>query len=309
MATLLDIKARINTVANIKKITRAMQLVAAAKFTRAQNRARSSRPYTRELDGILGVLAALSEGLSEEESAGRLIDISFQDGGEPLRTSWARLLEQREETKPGIVLISADRGLCGAFNTRLIRAAQESMRKHEDKDCKLITIGRKGYSFFKAKKQPILYHREGISDKLILEEVKEVTRNLVELFVRDEVDSLHLIYTRFKSAMASTVTEERFLSIPPIEETETKGMDLYILEPDREGVFQRLFPLYATTKIFSALAESFASEYGARMTAMQLATKNAEEMLDSLIISRNRLRQAIITKELAEIVGGAEALK
>jgi F-type H+-transporting ATPase subunit gamma len=206
-------------------------------------------------------------------------------------------------------LISADRGLCGAFNTRLIRTAQQFMAKHQDKDCKLITIGRKGHTFFKTKKVPVLYHREGISDKLMLEEVKEVTRNLVELFVQGEVDSLHLIYTRFKSAMASTVTEEKFLSIPPSDQTDIKGTDLYILEPDREGVFQRLFPLYATTKIFSALAESFASEYGARMSAMQLATKNAEDMLNSLIIERNRLRQAIITKELAEIVGGAEALR
>jgi F-type H+-transporting ATPase subunit gamma len=199
--------------------------------------------------------------------------------------------------------------LCGAFNTRLIRAGLQFMKEHEDKDCKLITIGRKGTTFFRSKKHPILYHREGLSDKLVLEEIKEITQNLVRLFVDNEVDSLHLIYTRFKSALSSTVTEEQFLSIPPVKPADTKGTDLYILEPDREAVFNRLFPLYATTKVFSALAESFASEYGARMTAMQLATGNAEDMLNSLIIQRNRLRQAIITKELAEIVGGAEALK
>ncbi|NIM19710.1 MAG: ATP synthase F1 subunit gamma [Candidatus Latescibacteria bacterium] len=309
MATLLDLKARIKAVANIKKITRAMQLVAAAKFTRAQNRARASRPYTKELDDILGVLATLTEMLSEEERTGRTIDFSFKENEEPLRASWSKLLEQKEETKPGLVLITADRGLCGAFNTRLLRAAHQFIDEHEGKDYKLLLIGKKGYTYFRTKKHPIIYHRHGISDKLNLDEIKEVARNLVELFINDEVDALHLIYTRFKSAMISHVTQEKFLSIPPVKEKETAGADLYILEPDRDVVFQRLFPLYATTKIFSALAESFASEYGSRMTAMQLATKNAEEMLDSLIIERNRLRQAIITKELAEIVGGAEALK
>jgi F-type H+-transporting ATPase subunit gamma len=309
MATLLDLKNRIKTVANIKKITRAMQLVAAAKFNRAQNRAKNSRPYTRELDDILGVLSTLSEDVSEEQKAASSIEIAFDANSRPLRTSWQRLLEPGEGKKPGLVLITADRGLCGAFNTRLIRAGLQFMKEHEDKDCKLITIGRKGTTFFRSKKHPILYHREGLSDKLVLEEIKEITQNLVRLFVDNEVDSLHLIYTRFKSALSSTVTEEQFLSIPPVKPADTKGTDLYILEPDREAVFNRLFPLYATTKVFSALAESFASEYGARMTAMQLATGNAEDMLNSLIIQRNRLRQAIITKELAEIVGGAEALK
>jgi F-type H+-transporting ATPase subunit gamma len=309
MATLLDLKARIKTVANIKKITRAMQLVAAAKFTRAQNRAKASRPYADELNAVLGVLAGLTENIGESEHAERSIDLSFGENEDPIRTTWTRLLEQREEKKPGLVLITADRGLCGAFNTRLIRAGQDFMKRHQDKDCKLITIGRKGHTFYSKRNTPILYHREGLSDKLVLEEVKEVTKNLVKLYVEDEVDALYLVFTRFKSAMLSNVTEEKFLSIPPVEKTEEKGTDLYLLEPNRETVFEKLLPLYTTTMIFSALAESFASEYGARMTAMQLATKNAEEMYDDLVIERNRLRQAIITKELAEIVGGAEALK
>ena len=309
MATLLDLKDRIKTVTNIKKVTRAMQLVAAAKFNRAQLRAKDSRPYTRELSNILGVLSALSEGMPEDAKAARSVEIAFDPDSEPLWTSWQRLTEPGEGQKPGLVLITSDRGLCGAFNTRLIRAAQEFLARHKDKSCQLITIGRKGRTFFKSKNYPILYSREGLSDRLVLGEIREVTQNLVRLFTEDEVDSLHLIYTRFKSAMSSTVAEEQFLSIPPVEAADTTGTDLYIMEPDRMAVFNRLFPLYATTRIFSALAESFASEYGARMTAMQLATNNAEEMLNALIIQRNRLRQAIITKELAEIVGGAEALK
>jgi F-type H+-transporting ATPase subunit gamma len=128
----------------------------------------------------------------------------------------------------------------------------------------------------------------------------------LSLFVNDEVDGLYLIYAKFRSAMRSDVTTEQFLSIPPVAADQVK--DVYILEPDRQAVYETLIPLYATTKIFATLADSFASEHGARMVAMQLATKNAEEMLEAQIILRNRLRQAMITKELAEIVGGAGAL-
>ncbi len=307
MPSLLDLKARIKAVANIKKITRAMQLVAAAKFTRAQNRARAARPYAEELDLILGILANLIRDLPEEQRIGEPIEFAFAHGEEPIRSNWSKLIEQKEEEKPGIVLITSDRGLCGAFNTRLIRAAQDFMDTSAGKACKLITLGRKGNAYFKTKKSSILYHREGISDKLILEEIRGIARKLVELFVTDEVDALYLIYARFLTAMTSQVTVEKFLSIPRMPEAE--GNDLYILEPDREAVFRKLFPLYASTKIFSALAESYASEHGARMSAMQLATKNAEEMLEMLIIQRNRLRQAMITKELTEITGGAEALR
>jgi F-type H+-transporting ATPase subunit gamma len=307
MPSLLDLKARIKAVANIKKITRAMQLVAAAKFTRAQNRARAARPYAEELDLILGILANLIRDLPEEQRIGEPIEFAFAYGEEPIRSSWSKLIEQKEEEKPGIVLITSDRGLCGAFNTRLIRAAQDFMDTSGGKACKLITLGRKGNAYFKAKMPSILYHREAISDKLILEEIRGIARKLVELFVTDEVDALYLIYARFLTAMTSQVTVEKFLSIPPMPKAE--GNDLYILEPDREAVFRKLFPLYASTKIFSALAESYASEHGARMSAMQLATKNAEEMLEMLIVQRNRLRQAMITKELTEITGGAEALR
>jgi F-type H+-transporting ATPase subunit gamma len=307
MASLLDIKARIKLVGNIKKITRAMQLVAAAKFTRAQNRAKATRPYADELTGILGVLSGIIFGAqanaSEDETT---VSLSFIDGAAPIEAPRSKLFAPGEGVRPGVVLVTADRGLCGAFNTKLIREAQKFIRAHEGMDCKLITIGKKGYQFFRNKETPIIYHREGVSDKLLLDEIKEITSKLVELYVTDEVDSIHIIYTRFKTALSSTVTTDKFLSIPRV--AGERSEELFILEPDIDSVFARLIPLYATTKIFSALSESFASEYGARMSAMQLATKNAEEMLQDLIILRNRLRQAIITKELAEIVGGAEAL-
>jgi F-type H+-transporting ATPase subunit gamma len=299
---MLDIKARIKAVANIKKITRAMQLVAAAKFQRAQNRARSARPYSQELDAVLGVLTGATE---DEFVASPTLELAFVEDEAPLLVERSKFFAQNEPKRPGIVLVTADRGLCGAFNTRLLRATHEFMDRDTSLDYRLITIGRKGYTYFKNKDIPIIYNREGISDKLQLDDIKLLTKELVEFYVRDEVDALYVIYSQFKTAMQSKVEIEKFLSIPPFEGKKEEG--LFILEPDRDAVFQTLIPLYATTKVFATLADSFASEYGARMTAMQLATKNAEEMLDSLVLLRNRQRQALITKELAEIVGGAEA--
>ena len=305
MATLMDIKARIKTVANIKKITRAMQLVAAAKLTRAQERAQTVRPYTEELDGILATLAAMAgDDTATRETP---MELSLFEGEPPIETTREKFFAQTEEEKPGLVLITSDRGLCGSFNTQLIRAANNFMKQRPDGETRLITLGRKGRAFFKARRIESLYHREGIDDKLQLGEIKEITGKLVDLFISDEVDCIYLIYAKLKRAMRYEIATEKFLSIPPVDES--AGDDSFILEPDRDQVFEKLIPLYATTTIFSALADSYASEYSARMMAMQQATKNAEEKMNDLIILRNRLRQATITKELAEIVGGAEALK
>lgn len=305
MATLLDIKARIKTVANIKKITKAMQLVAAAKLTRAQERAHTVRPYADEMDGILGALSAAGDS---DDAGEMLMELKFDEGA-PLRVTRERLFEQTEERRPGVVLFTSDRGLCGAFNTNLIRAAQRFLEENSDKDCRVITIGRKGHQFFRRRVDEIAYHREGLDDKLVLSEIREVTGALVKMFVNDEVDALYLIYAKSTGAATYRITTQKFLSIPPVESEAGTTDDNYILEPDRDQLFATLIPLYATTTIFSALADSFASEYGAKMAAMQQATKNADEKLGDLIIERNRLRQAVITKELAEIVGGAEALK
>ncbi|MFQ5510252.1 MAG: ATP synthase F1 subunit gamma [Candidatus Krumholzibacteriia bacterium] len=299
MPSLLDIKARIKAVENIKKITRAMQLVAAAKFNRAQNRARSARPYSDELDTVLGALAGLSEDAAVDET----LSLSFVEEQAPIVVDRARLFRQVEVKCPGIVLVTADRGLCGAFNTRLIRAALDFVKRHSDKDCRLITIGRKGHTYFKKRDIPILHHEEHVSDRLVLDEIRRITSTLIRFFVEGKVDALYIIYSQFKTAMRSDVRTEKFLSIPPVEGK--KEDDVYILEPGEEAVYETLIPLYATTKIFATLADSFASEYGARMSAMASATSNAEEMLEEQILLRNRMRQAIITKELAEIVGGA----
>lgn len=307
MATLKDIKARIRTVGNIKKITKAMQLVAAAKLNKAQERAHTVRPYAEELDAILGALAGMAGGADEGGDA--IIEMSFVDGAPPLEATRERLFEQKEAVRPAVVLITSDRGLCGAFNTNLIRAAASFLDEHADVDCRLITLGRKGMQYFRRRKANIIYSREGISDKMVLEEIKEITGKLVELFVTGEVDAVHLIYAKSTGTASYRIASQQFLSIPPVAGTDGERDDNYIMEPDRESLFATLIPQYATTTIFSALADSFASEYAAKMAAMQQATKNAEEKLDDLVILRNRMRQATITKELAEIVGGAEALK
>jgi F0F1-type ATP synthase, gamma subunit len=205
------------------------------------------------------------------------------------------------------VLFTADRGLSGAFNANLIRAAQHFIREHRDQDVKLITIGRKGYGFFRRRATPVVHFKTGLSDRLVLDEIRDVTGKLLELYASGEVDALYFIFAKSLRASLYRVTTQQFLPIPPVEGAKTD--DNYIIEPGRDELFANLIPLYANSRVFSVLADSFASEYGARMAAMQQATKNADEKLDGLVLERNRLRQAIITKELAEIVGGAEALK
>jgi F-type H+-transporting ATPase subunit gamma len=224
-----------------------------------------------------------------------------------VQTTLGRLFAQHEARRPGVVLVTADRGLCGAFNTNLIRAAQTFLREHAAQDCKLITIGKKGHTFFRRRATPVVYSRIGISDRLELAEVKEITGRLIELYAQGEVDALYFVFAKSIRAALYRITVQQFLPIPPVAGATSD--DNYIIEPGRNELFADLMPLYATSLVFSALADSFASEYGARMAAMQQATKNAEEKLGDLIIERNRLRQATITKELAEIVGGAEALK
>lgn len=303
MATLLDLKQRIRAVENIRKITKAMQLVSAAKLNRAQTRAHAVRPFAEELDRVLGGLA----GGGIEESVDAPVEFTFIEGEAALRTTLGHLFSQTAAKKPGIVLITADRGLSGAFNANLIRAAQLYIRDHKDQDIKLITIGKKGHAFFRTRPTPIIFHKHGVSDRLVLPEIKEITGRLIELYVKGEVDALYFIYARSLRAALYRVTTQQFLPIPPVEGARTD--DNYIIEPGRDEMFADLIPLYATSLVFKVLADSFASEYGARMAAMQQATKNADEKLTDLVMVRNRLRQATITKELAEIVGGAEALK
>ncbi len=312
MPSILDIKDRINAIENIRKLTRAMQLVAASKFKRAENRTKTMRPYSEELDGILGILAGQTQDADDGGSSETTFELSFGEDEPSIEVAVDDFFEKPDEPepkRPGLIIVTSDRGLCGAFNTRLIRAALEFVKTHPEMDVQYIPIGRKGNAYFKARRIPVLFSEEGLSDKLDLKEIKNLTTRLVQLYVSGEVDALYLVFAEFKSAMVSKIRVDKFLSIPRVETDDEKQQDDYILEPDRDATYETLLPLYASTKIFATLADSFASEFGARMSAMQLATKNAEELLDSLVILRNRMRQTTITTQLTEIVGGAEALK
>lgn len=310
MPSLLTIKARLKAVENIKKITRAMQLVAAAKFKRAEQRAKASRPYSDELDGVLRVLAAGAGGAGSDGPSDRAFEFSFGEGAPAVAIEASRIFEQEgapDPERPGLVLVTSDRGMCGAFNTKLMRAALEFARDRAGKRVNLIPLGRKGYQFFRRREIPILFYEERIGDALDLAEIRRVAHRLAASFAEGETDALYVLYAQFKNVTTSTVTIEKLFPIPRVESGQRQ--DAHILEPDPRSVYEQLLPLYATTKIYAALADSFASEYGARMTAMQSATKNAEEMIGGLVIERNRLRQAVITKELSEIVGASEALR
>lgn len=288
MAVLRDIKRRVESVKNTAQITRTMEMVAAAKFNRAQGKAGQARPYALKIREVLGNLAGASGDLEHP------------------------FFEQREVERVGLAIVTSDRGLCGGYNSNIIRAAEGFLNQRSKEDNRLICIGRKGGDYFRRRGYEIPHSYRDFGDQLDYEVCRRFSDDMVNLFVTKEVDEIHFVYTRFLSAASRRVTIEKFLNLePPTEEDIPNGGGLrdYIFEPDAETVYADLLPRYALTMVIAAMAESFASEHGARMVAMNSASKNANEMIDSLTLQMNRVRQATITKEIAEIVGGAEALK
>jgi len=286
MATLRDLRRRIKSVQGTQQITKAMEMVAAAKLRRAQTRVESSRPYASKMQAMLDNLSRAAASLSHP------------------------LFEKREVKNVGLVVVTADRGLCGSYNNNVIHRADEFLQKWKKDQVTLILIGRKGYTYFSKRPWKIKFKYLDLRGELNLARVKNITNDLVHLFLSKEVDEIHLIYTKFLSAVSYRVTQEKFLNI----ESKVKREDRiryveYIFEPDPEKIFSTLLPNYCMTRVQMALAESLASEHGSRMIAMGAATKNAEEMIQHLTLVMNKLRQASITKEMLEITTGAEALK
>ena len=283
MANLKIIRKRIVSVRSTQQITKAMKMVAAAKLRRAQGAVVQSRAYGQKLREVVAGLA--SEPSLREH---RLVRA---------RTPESRVL---------LILLTADRGLCGGFNANLIRQS-EGFIGREGATPSLVIVGRKGFDFYKKRSTPIREHYLGIAGRPLIEVAREIVARAVTLFVDDEVDAVYLLYSQFRSAISQVPTIERLL---PIETpAETEGGREYLFEPSREAVIEDLLPRYVEVKVFQALLESIASEHGARMTAMESATSNASDMIERLTLEMNRARQATITKELMEIVGGAEALK
>ncbi|OLC12891.1 MAG: ATP synthase F1 subunit gamma [Candidatus Rokubacteria bacterium 13_1_40CM_69_27] len=287
MATLRDIRRRIRSVQSTQKITRAMKLVAAAKLRRAQERILAARPYAGKMAELLGNLVS---------AAGR--------NGAP-----HPLLEQREGPRRQIVVITADRGLAGAFNSNIIRQALALIRESRQPDVTLVVVGRKGRDFYRRRQWAIKRQMVGFWDRLAFSHAQELADFFMQQYLDGEVDEVHLIYSEFRSVAVQRPRRQQLLPIPRGEAGAEGAPVDYIYEPSPEAILGDLLPRHVRTQVFRALMESLAGEYGARMTAMEAATKNASEMIDVLTIQYNKARQEKITKELLDIVGGAEALK
>jgi F-type H+-transporting ATPase subunit gamma len=286
MATLRDIRRRIRSVQSTQKITRAMKLVAASKLRRAQERILAARPYAGRMEEMLGNLVAAAEG----------------DGAPH------PLLERRQGPRRQFVIITADRGLAGAFNSNIIRHALGFIRESSQPDVTLVTVGRKGRELFRRRPWTIKRHLVGFWDSLSYRHAQELADGFVQQYLEGEVDEVHLIYSEFRSVAVQRPVRRQLLPIPREEGDGGTPVD-YLYEPSREDILGDLLPRHVRTQVYRALMESLAGEYGARMTAMEAAAKNAGEMIEVLTIQYNKARQERITKELLDIVGGAEALR
>jgi F-type H+-transporting ATPase subunit gamma len=282
MATLKVIRKRIGSVRSTQQITKAMKMVAAAKLRRAQEAVVAARPYVEKLGEVVAGFA----------------------GDEAVRAH-PLVRERTPETNVLLLLLTADRGLCGGFNANLIRQS-ESFIATEGRAASLTIVGRKGHDHYKRRRTPIVEHFGGATGPTALAQAREIVGRTVPRFVDGEVDAVYLLYGRFRSALSQEPTLERLL---PIETPRSETSREYLYEPSRGAVIESLLPRWVEAKVFQALLESIASEQGARMTAMESATTNASDMIERLTLEMNRARQATITKELMEIVGGAEALK
>jgi len=283
MANLLDIRRRIRSVKNTQQITRAMKTVSAAKLRRAQERVVAARPYADQLKTVLASLSQRIEGLEHP------------------------LLEVRPEKKILLAVVTADRGLCGAFNSNVIRRAGQFMREHSGDEVQLMAVGRKGRDFFKRQGAPILEEHVNFISHLEFNHARTIGARIVELYSRAEFDAVYLAYNEFKSVIQQRLVVEPLLPVSPASlEGDVAQVD-YIYEQPPQEIFNRLLPQYVDIQVHRALLESAAAEHGARMAAMDTASRNAAEMIDALTLNMNRIRQAAITREIIEVVSGASA--
>jgi len=291
MPSLLDMRRRIKSVKNTQQITKAMKMVAAAKLKRAQDRVTSSRPFAGKMSEVLG-------------------DLSSKVAGEFSHP----LLDERGDEKYLFVLISADKGLAGAFNANIIKATQAFLKENDGKVDGMIPVGRKGRDFFK--RRQVKFEQEYIgltgSGQVVYADAVEIARKVIDTFTEDTtIDKVFVAFTEFKTVLSQKPVIEQLLPITKTEgnnEGETVGSEAeYIYEQPPAEIFGRLLPKQVETQIYKGMIESVASEQGSRMTAMDSASKNAGELIDTLTLNMNRIRQAAITKEIIEVVSGAAA--
>lgn len=288
MPSLKDIRKRIVSVKSTQKITRAMKLVAAAKLRRAQENIIRARPYAIKLHEMISELAMRAD--AEDHP----------------------LLAVREPRNVMLLVLTSDRGLCGAFNTNILKALtryrDEHMNQYEN--MQLSVVGKKGRDYLKFRGVPIHRYFPGLDVNTALERSREISGIVIEDFLAGNLDMVYLFYNEFKSAMSQRIVVEQLLPLQPLEMEEGQGPDIdFIYEPSKVELLETIMPMYVEVEVYRATLESTASEFGARMTAMENATNNAAEMISSLTLEYNKARQSAITKELLDIVGGAEALK
>ena len=285
MPSLKDIKRRIKSVKNTQQITKAMKMVAAAKLKRAHDDIIAARPYAQKMLDIINSLSSR------------------------VRPDAHPLLSKKGGGRVELVIVTSDRGLCGGFNSNIIRVSEGFIRKNTDNTgITLNLIGKKAKDYFKRRGLTIRQERPVGSGRPKYTAAAEIAKEIVDSHIKETFDETYLIYSEFKSALSQELVIQRLLPIESPKESEEEATE-YIYEPSQEAILADILPKYIEVQIFMALLESAASEHGARMAAMDSATKNAKEMIEGLTLKYNRLRQAAITKELMEIIGGAEALK
>jgi F-type H+-transporting ATPase subunit gamma len=286
MLSLRDIKKRIRAVESTQQITKAMEMVAAARLRRAQAQIESFRPYAQKMQEMLTHLS---------EASGTVEHPYF---------------ETRDVKRTVLVVFSTDRGLCGSFNSNIFRFTNQWLKDHAAENPALVLIGKKAIDYYKRREIEVVGRYRDFAGKFDLAKVRQITSDLSDMFVSGMVDSVSFVYTAFLSKASFRITEMQFLPIKSeFKAEEESAAREYIFEPDPAEIYQQLLPNYALVLVQMALAESLASEHGTRMMAMGAATKNAGEMIEHLTLMRNKARQATITNELLDIVGGAEALK
>jgi F-type H+-transporting ATPase subunit gamma len=287
MAKTQHLKRRIRSVKNTMQVTRAMKMVSAARLRRAQDRIIAARPYARRMNEVLHSLAARAN------------------------REMHPLLAIRPEERIDVVVIASDRGLCGSFNGTIMKTAAAFLERQTGKDAGVFPVGRKSREFFRKQTTPIRHEWADVLRKLDYPVAQEIANHLMDRFESGATDAVYVVYNEFRSAIVQKPVVERLLPIDGTDLSPTRtpmSTEEHLFEPSAQRLFESLLPLHVTTQIYRALMESAAAEHGARMTAMDSATKNAKELIDRLTLRMNRVRQASITTEIIEVVSGAQAL-
>ena len=286
MPSLIDLRRRIRAVKSTQQITKAMKMIAASRLRKSQERVVNARPFANEALRVLRDLAARTDASAHP------------------------LLAVREERTILAFVLTADKGLCGSFNTNILKAASQAILEHPDQHVNLGLVGRRGRDFFRRRGFPIVYEAVNIFQHLKFEDAEAIAEVAINQYTEQKADAVYLVYNEFKSVIQQRIVAETLLPIPraDLAEADAAARVDYIYEPNPAELFDRMLPGHVRVQVWRALLESAAAENAARMTAMDAATKNATDMIDSLTLYMNKVRQAGITREIIEVVSGAQAL-